>query len=80
MSGEYVCRPDRFPRLPKGFTFEQPIREHLAQLTTFLDAVANDAPGRIEVTAPAGADYDGDGVLDAVELANGTNPYDPSSR
>jgi hypothetical protein len=77
--GEPFDAKDRFPRLPKGFTFEQPIREELAQLTTFLDAVANGEPGRIEVTAPARADYDGDGVPDAVELANGTNPYDPTS-
>ena len=50
-----------------------------AQLTTFLDAVVNGEPGRIEVTAPARADYDGDGVLDDDERAHGTDPYDPSS-
>jgi len=77
--GEPFDGAERFPRLPKGFTFEQPIREHLAQLTTFLDAVVNGKPGRIEVTAPPRADYDGDGVLDDDERAHGTDPYDPSS-
>ena len=65
--------------LPKQFTFEQPVREHSAQLVTFLDTVANGDPGRIEVTIPARADYDGDGVLDADEQAHGTDPYDPAS-
>jgi dienelactone hydrolase len=67
------------PRLPAQFTFEQPLREHLQQLVTFLDAVANGGPGRIEVTAPARGDYDGDGVLDDDEQSKGTDPYDPAS-
>jgi len=77
--GVPVDGSDRFPRLPHPFTFEQPIREELAQVVTFLDAVANGEPGRIEVTAPARADYDGDGVLDDAERTNGTDPYDPTS-
>jgi hypothetical protein len=32
------------------------------------------------LTAPALPDTDGDGVDDNVEIANGTNPLDPSSR
>lgn len=67
------------PRLPATITFEQPVREHLAQLVTFLEAVANGEPGRIEVTMPPLADYDGDGTLDADEVKHGTDPYDPSS-
>ncbi len=67
------------PRLPLGFTFEQPVREHAAQLVTFLESVASGNPGLIEVTAPPLADYDADGVLDADEERNGTDPYDPAS-
>ena len=69
---------ERFPLLPAGFTFEQPIREHTAQLITFLSSVAAGGRGRIEVTVPPRADYDGDGVLDADELRRGTDPYNPS--
>ena len=51
----------------------------MAQLVTFFDAVAHGGPGRIEVTVPARADYDADGVLDDDERARGTDPYDPAS-
>jgi hypothetical protein len=68
------------PRLPGMIGFEQPIREHLAQLITFFESVAAGAPARIEVTIPPRADYDGDGTLDADERAHGTDPYDPQSR
>jgi len=68
------------PQLPATITFEQPVREHAAQLVTFLETVANGEPGRIEVTMPPRADYDGDGALDDVERENGTDPYDPNSR
>ncbi len=71
--------PDRFPKLKNKFTFEQPVREHLAQLVTFLGEVTGGRPGRIEVTKPARPDYDGDGVLDADEMAHGTDPADPES-
>jgi hypothetical protein len=71
--------PDRFAHLPKQFTFEQPVREELAQLVTFLGGVANGEAGRIELTTPPHADYDGDGVLDEVERTHGTDPYDPTS-
>lgn len=66
-------------RLPMAFTFEQPIREHSAQLVTFLESVAIGEQGRIEVTAPPRADYDADGVLDVDEQQRGTDPYDPAS-
>lgn len=68
------------PRLPGEIRFEQPIREHLAQLVTFFETAADGRPGRIEVTVPPRADYDGDGVLDADERDRGTDPYDPQSR
>jgi hypothetical protein len=68
------------PHLPATITFEQPVREHLAQLLTFLEAVRDGGPGRIEVTIPPQPDYDGDGALDEDERDNGTDPYDPSSR
>lgn len=71
--------PERFPRLPRKFTFEQPVREHLAQLVTFFESVAQGEPGRIEVTSPPRVDYDNDGVSDADELAAGTDPYAPES-
>jgi hypothetical protein len=67
------------PRLPTAFMFEQPVREHAAQLVTFLETVAGAGPARIDVTAPPIADYDGDGVLDADERQRGTDPYDPAS-
>jgi dienelactone hydrolase len=71
---------ERFPRLAREFQFEQPVREHLAQLVTFLTSAASGGPGRIEVTVPPRPDYDGDGVLDDDERARGTDPYDPTSR
>jgi hypothetical protein len=55
------------------------VREHAAQLVTFLETVAAGGPSRIEVTAPPRADYDADGVLDADERQRGTDPYDPAS-
>jgi len=36
-------------------------------------------PARIEITAAARLDYDGDGVSDEVERAHSSDPYDPSS-
>lgn len=71
---------ERFPRLPQRFSFEQPVREHAAQLIAFLAAVAAGGPGRIEVTVPPRPDFDADGVLDDDERAQGSNPYDPTSR
>jgi hypothetical protein len=68
------------PPLAGVISFEQPIREHLAQLVTFFESVATGAPARIEVTIPPRADYDGDGALDEDERDRGTDPYDPESR
>lgn len=67
------------PQLPAAITFEQPVREHAAQLVTFLESVRDGEPGRIEVTMPPHADYDGDGALDDDERERGTDPYDPNS-
>ncbi len=67
------------PKLAHEFRFEQPIREHLAQLVTFFESVTDGGPGRIEVTVPPRPDYDGDGVLDEDERTHGTDPYDPAS-
>lgn len=69
----------RRARLPAGFTFEQPLREHLAQVVAFFESAAANGLARIEVTAPPRADYDADGVLDEEELRRGTDPYDPSN-
>ncbi len=67
---------DRFPRLPAEIRFEQPLREHISQLVTFLGGATAGA-AHIPITAPPRQDYDGDGILDEIEVANGTNPYDP---
>lgn len=68
------------PKLAAEIRFEQPIREHLEQLVTFLASVAEGGPAVVDITAPPIADYDADGVADAIERANGTDPYDPASR
>jgi hypothetical protein len=68
------------PKLEREFRFEQPIREHLAQLVIFLESVADGGPGHIEVTVPPQPDYDADGVLDEDERDHGTDAYDPESR
>lgn len=68
----------RFPLLPKEITIELPIREHSAELVTFLEGALSGAP-EITVTAPVRLDFDADGVLDAAEIAAGTDPWDPAS-
>lgn len=68
---------ERFPHLPQAIRFEQPIREHLRQLVTFFESVAQGGPGRVEITKPPVADYDGDGILDEEERANGGDFEDP---
>jgi hypothetical protein len=40
---------------------------------------ALDGAPEIIVTAPVRADFDGDGVSDADEMAAGTDPWDPGS-
>lgn len=65
----------RFPRLPKSVRIELPIREHNAQLVTFL-TTADQGSARIEITAPPRADFDADGALDADDAA----PFDPSEK
>jgi hypothetical protein len=68
------------PKLAAEFRFEQPIREHTTQLVTFFASVADGGPAVIDMTRAPRADYDGDGSLDAAELAAGTDPHDPASR
>lgn len=68
------------PKLAREIRFEQPIREHLEQLVTFLVSVADGGPAVIDVTAPPVADYDGDGSPDDAERRRGTDPHDPESR
>ncbi|HMR73469.1 MAG TPA: hypothetical protein PKD61_00110 [Polyangiaceae bacterium] len=68
---------ERFVALPKSFQIETPIREHAAQLVEFLQT-SGGGKATIRVTAPARADFDADGVLDADEEAAGTDPTDPS--
>jgi hypothetical protein len=70
--------PERFPRLPRDFRLELPIREHSAQLVHFLVGALEGTP-EVIVTAPVRPDYDGDGVDDDAERAAGTDPWDPSS-
>lgn len=65
--------------LEMGFTFEQPVREHAAQLVGFLTSAAAGEPARVDLTAPPRADYDADGVLDEDERRAGTDPYDNRS-
>ena len=65
----------RFPKLPSPFVIEMPIREHSAQLAGFLGS-ANEGKAVIEVTAPAVADYDGDGALDEKDA----DPIDPETQ
>lgn len=68
------------PKLAREIRFEQPIREHLEQLVTFLASVADGGPAVIDVTAPPVADCDGDGAPDDAERRRGTDPHDPESR
>ncbi|MCC6645041.1 MAG: hypothetical protein IT374_05640 [Polyangiaceae bacterium] len=63
----------RFPKLKKSFKFEQPIREHAAQLVTFLTS-ADAGAAEIVVTAPPRDDFDGDGVLGSADR----DPLDPA--
>lgn len=62
----------RFPKLKKSFTFEQPIREHGAQLVAFLKS-ADAGSAEVSVTAPPRDDFDGDLVDDAKD-ADPLNP------
>ncbi len=69
-----VPGPDaRFVSVGKPFAIEMPIRQHSAQLATFF-STAYAGSAKIEVTAPALADFDGDGTLDADDA----KPYDPT--
>jgi dienelactone hydrolase len=72
LPGVPVDGDPRFPKLPKSFRIEMPVREHEAQLVTFF-STSNKGAARIEVTAPPVADFDGDGALDEKDAA----PYDP---
>jgi dienelactone hydrolase len=69
----------RFPKLSKSFKVEMAIREHDQELVEFFQS-AGSGKAVVEVTAPPVADFDGDGVPDDLEQANGTDPWDPSSK
>ena len=71
-----TCHGQKFAMAKAGLSNQSAISY---QASVHGRAVANGAPGRIEVTAPARADFDGDGVLDDDERAHGTDPYDPAS-
>ncbi len=62
----------RFPKLKKSFTFEQPIREHAAELVAFLKS-ADAGAAEVVVTAPPRDDFDGDGIVDAADA----EPWNP---
>jgi hypothetical protein len=68
----------RFPTLKRSIIIDTGIREHDAQVVHFLTTALAGKPEAI-VTRPAAADFDADGVLDADEVAQGTDPYDPES-
>lgn len=72
MPGVPLDGDPRFPKLPAPFQIELPVREHQAQLVTFL-TTSNEGAAVIEVTAPPAADFDGDGALDAADA----DPLDP---
>ena len=63
----------RFPKLPRTFEIEMPIREHVQQLVTFFSS-AGAGRAEVEVTAPPVADFDGDNVLDDDDA----DPLDPN--
>ena len=70
---------NRWPVIKHPITIELPIREHIAALVHFFETDLAGKPPEAIVTAPPVDDYDGDGVPDATETANGTDPYDPAS-
>ena len=72
MPGVPLDQEPAFPKLPSPFKIELPVREHEAQLVTFLKT-ALFGTAVIEVTAPPRADFDGDGALDAEDA----DPIDP---
>lgn len=66
---------DPFPRLPGAITIPNPIYETLEQVVEILQTYqAGEAP-RVRMTKPPVADFDADGVPDAVDAA----PYDPAA-
>lgn len=75
MPGVPVEGEERFPRLPKSFQIEMPIREHARQLAAFFASV-NAGKGVVVVSAPPRADFDGDGALDDQDSA----PLDPKTQ
>lgn len=69
---------DRWPMIPHPITIELPIREHVAALVHFFKSDLAGKPPEVIITAPPVDDYDNDGVADAAEKANGTDPYNPA--
>lgn len=69
---------NRWPEIPKKIQIELPIRELDEQVVHLFQSEMKGS-AEIIVTKPPVADYDGDGVTDAQEKKDGTNPYDPNS-
>jgi hypothetical protein len=69
---------DPFPRLPEAIEIKNPIHETLEQVLEVLEThQRGDAPV-IRSTLPPVADFDGDGVSDSEEAAEGRDPLDPA--
>ena len=65
---------DRFPRLPAPITIAEPIYETLDQVFEILATHQAGEPPRVKLTKAPVEDFDGDGVLDAVDAS----PLDPA--
>jgi hypothetical protein len=67
---------DPFPKLPAPITITNPIYDTLDQVTDILATHQAGGPPRVRSTRAPIADFDDDGVPDAVDPA----PYDPAQR
>ncbi len=63
-----------FPLLPVPISIAQPIYETLEQVVEILDTYQTGEAPRVRMTKPPVADFDADGVPDAIDTA----PYDPT--